>query len=104
MLWRVEKGDVLVWTPSLFMARINNFHTKHIEFILSSPISPIKTDIYMKPPKLPTEFEIPDLPNFTDHFIYVYKLINNLYGLKDNIKTWCEYLKHVILKQVWREL
>ena len=64
-------------------------HAMHWLCIIISE-STNKTDIYTKPPKSPKEFEIPDLPNFTDRYIYVYKLINNLYGLKDAIKTWYE--------------
>ena len=92
------------WTPSLVMSQIKNLHMQYIEFISAFLKLPIKTDIYIKPSKLPTEFEIPDLPNFTDHYIYVYKLINNLYGLKDAIKTWYEYLKHGLLKRGWSQL
>ena len=55
----------------------------------------------MNPPKVPQEFEILDLPKFTDRFIYVYKLINNLYGLKDDRKTFYDYPKISLLKCVW---
>ena len=58
----------------------------------------------MKPPKVSKNFEITDLPNFTDRFIYMYKLIKNLYGLKGARKTWYDYLKSVILNQGWRQL
>ena len=61
---------------------------KYIGFVLSLPQASIKTDICMKQPKVPKEFEITGLPNFTDHFIYVYNQIKNLYGLKDDRKTW----------------
>ena len=67
---------------------INDWHTQFIEFELEFPQAPIKTDTYMKPPKVPKEFEIPDLTNFTDRFIYMYNIINNLYGLKDAGNTW----------------
>ena len=86
------------------MEQINNLHIKSIDLILALPKSPIKTDIYTKPPKSPKEFEIPDLPNFTDRYIYVYKLINNLYGLKDATNPCYEYLKHGILKRGWSQL
>ena len=62
-----------------------------------------KTDIYIKLPKVPKEFEIPDLPKFTDRFIYVYKLIKKLYGLKDAEMTWYDYLKHSLLNQGYRQ-
>ena len=42
----------------------------------------------MKPHKVTKDFEILDLLNSTDRFIYVYKLIKNIYGLKDAGKAW----------------
>ena len=61
---------------------------------ISISASTHKTDIYIKLPKVPKEFEIPDLPKFTNRFIYVYKLIKKLYGLKDAEMTWYDYFKH----------
>ena len=58
----------------------------------------------MKPPKAPENFETPDLLNFTDVFIYVYKLINNLYGLNEPENTWYVYLKNGLIKKGWCQL
>ena len=41
----------------------------------------------MKSPKIPKQFEISYLPNFTNRLIYTHKLSKNLYGLKDSKKT-----------------
>ena len=87
----------------LAMSLINNCHIQSIYFVLSFPQAPLKTDIYIKPPKLTKAFEIPDLPNFTDHFIYVYNLVNNLYGVKDAEKRCYDYVKNDLLKQVWHQ-
>ena len=35
----------------------------------------VKTDIFMRPPKVPPDFDIPDLPKFSDRYYKVYKLI-----------------------------
>ena len=43
----------------IVMALINNWHMQSIDFVLSLPQAPVKTDICMKPPKVPKEFEIP---------------------------------------------
>ena len=48
-------------------------------------------------------FEIPDMPNFTDRFIYVYKIIKNLYSLEYSRKTCYDYLNNSPLKHVWRQ-
>jgi hypothetical protein len=87
----------------IVFALLNNWHMRSIDFILAFSQAPIKTDIYMKPPKVPPGFIIPDLPSFTDRFTNVYKLIKNLYGLKDAGKTWFEFLKVGLLKRGWRE-
>ena len=88
----------------LVMALINNWHMQSIDFVLELPQATVKTNIYMKPPKVPKDFEIPDLLILTDRFIYVYKLIKNLYSLTDAGKTWYDYLKNSILKRGWQKL
>ena len=74
-----------------------------IDFVLAFPQAPIKTDIYMRPPKVPSGFSIPDLPTFYDHFLNVYNLLKNLYSLKDAGKTWFDFLKKGLLKQGWKQ-
>lgn len=86
----------------LVLAIVNNWHMQSIDFVLAFPQAPVKTDIFMKPPKVPHNFLIPDLPRFTDRFNKVYKLIQNLYGLKDAGKTWYEFLRKGLLKRGWR--
>ena len=54
-----------------------------IDPVLVFPQAPIKTDIYMKPPKVPPDFVVPDLPSVADRFLKVCKLLKNLYSLKD---------------------
>ena len=64
-------------------AILNDWHMESIDFVLAFPQAPLKTDIYMRPPKVQSGFSIPDLPTFSDRFLNVYKLLKNLYGLKD---------------------
>ena len=73
-----------------------------IDFVLAFPQAPVKTDIYMKPPKVPSDFIIQDLPAPTDRFNKVYKLIKNLYRLKDAGKTWFEFLCQGLEKRGWQ--
>ena len=74
-----------------------------INFVLRCPQAPIKTDIYMRPANVPSGFSIPDLPTFSDRCLNVYKLLKNLYGLKDAGKTWFDFLKKGLLEQVWKK-
>ena len=56
----------------------------------------------MQPPKVPYDFTIPDLPSKHDRVTKVYKLIKNLYGLKDASKTWFDYLRNGLEKRGWK--
>ena len=60
------------------IALINNWHMQSIYFVLAFPQAPVKSHIYMNSPKVPKGFEIPDFPKITDHFIFIYKLIQKL--------------------------
>ena len=87
----------------IIMALINEWYMQSIDFVLAYPQAAIKTDIYMKPPKVPPGFVIPDLPSITDRLYNVYKLLQNLYGLKDAGKTWYDHLTKGLLKRGWKK-
>ena len=57
----------------------------------------------MKPLTVPACFHIPDLPQPLDRFKYVYKLIKNLYGLKDAGRTWNQHLHKGLLSRGWKQ-
>ena len=59
---------------------------------MAFPQAKVKTDIFMRPPTVPADFIIPDIPVYTDRFTQVYKLIETLYGLKDAGRTWHSFL------------
>jgi hypothetical protein len=86
----------------IVMALVNNWHMQSIDFVLAFPQAPIKTDIFMRPPKVPHDFIIPDLPSFADRFTNAYKLLRNLYGLKDAGKTWHDFLKKGLVTRGWK--
>ena len=69
------------------------------QFFLAYPQADIKTDIFMKPQKFPLDFVIPDLPRPADRFGKVYKLLKNLYGLKDAGITWNHHLRDCLTKR-----
>lgn len=83
-------------------ALLNNWHMASIDFVLAYPQAPIKTDICMKPLKVPNDFIIPDLPNLADRFMNVYRLLKNLYGLKDVGKTWANFRRKGLLQGCWK--
>ena len=57
----------------------------------------------MQPPKVLSQFPIPDFPHKCDRFTRVYKLIKNLYGLKDAGRTWNHHLRKGLLKRGWKQ-
>ena len=62
-------SPVVTWNSvrlMLIMALINDWHVRSIDFVLAYPQAPIKTDIFMRPPKVPPDFNIPDLPRPSD--------------------------------------
>ena len=81
------------------LAIVNNWHIHSIDFVMAFPQADIKTDIYMQPPRVPSNFTIPDLPLPNDRFSKVYKLLKNLYGLKDAGQTWNHHLRSGLLKR-----
>jgi Reverse transcriptase (RNA-dependent DNA polymerase) len=85
----------------IVLALINGWYMQSIDFVLAYPQAAIKTDIYMKPPTVPPGFIIPDLPTHEKRTNSVYKLLRNLYGLKDAGKTWYDHLDQGLLKRGW---
>jgi hypothetical protein len=94
----MEHGHVMV-----VMALLNGWHMRSIDFVLAFPQDPVKTDIYMNPPRVPNGFDIPDLPTLSDKLSKIYKLLRNLYGLKDAGNTWVEFLQKGLLKRGWQQ-
>ena len=70
---------------------------------MAFPQAATNTDIFMKPPTVPSDFLITDLPKFMDRFTLVYKLIKKLYGLKDVGCTWHEFLSAGLLDRNWKQ-
>ena len=68
---------------------------------MAYPHAYIKTNIYMKPPTVPHKFTIPDLPQLFDRFTHAYKLLKNLYGLKDAGKILHDFLKNFLVQHGW---
>jgi hypothetical protein len=98
-------SPVVLWNTVrllIVMALLNDWHMQSIDFVLAYPQAPIKTDIYMSPPRVPQNFAMPDLSTFTDRFTNVYKLLRNLYGLKDAGKTWFDFLKKGLVERGWK--
>ena len=89
--------------PILSIGLINYWHMQYIDFVLAFLQATVKTDIYMKPPKVPKKFEITDLLNFTDRLIFGYEITKNLYGLKYYRKTWCDYPSNILINRGWRQ-
>ena len=87
----------------LVLALINNWTMISIDFVTAFPQAATKTDLYMKPPTVPYDSVIPDLPKLMDRFTHVYKLINNRYGLKDTSCTWHGLLRKFLLERHWKQ-
>ena len=73
-----------------------------IDFVIAFSQTATKTDIYMKSPTVPSDLLISDLPKFMDRFTHFYKIIKNLYGLKDAGRTWHEFLCAGLLDRNWK--
>ena len=81
---------------------INDLYIHSIGFVMAFLQADIKTDIYMCPPTVPPDFVIPDLPSFFARVSNIYKLVKNLYGLKDASRTWNDHLTSGLLKRGWK--
>ena len=98
-------SPVVTWSSvrlMVSMALINGWHVRSIDFVLAFPQAPVKTDIFMRPPKVPNNFDIPDLPKPSDRLTKCYQLIKNLYGLKDAGKTWFDFLSKGLQNRGWK--
>ena len=84
-------------------ALLMNWHMESIDFVLAFPQAPVASETYMKPPKVPSGFKISDLPAPLDTRNKVYKLLQNLYGLKDAGHTWYLHLKSGLTKRGWKQ-
>ena len=54
-------SPVVSWStvrPMIVFAIINNWHMESIDFVLAHPQAPVKTDIFMQPPRVPPGFLI----------------------------------------------
>mmetsp|Transcript_41992 Transcript_41992/g.101184 ORF Transcript_41992/g.101184 Transcript_41992/m.101184 type:complete len:1373 (+) Transcript_41992:2978-7096(+) len=99
-------APVVSWSTVRLMvifALINDWHMESIDFVLAYPQAPIKTDIFMKPPEVPPKFVIPDMPRRQDRHLSRYKLLQNLYGLKDAGRTWSQYLHKGLIDRGWKQ-
>ena len=99
-------SPVVSWSTVRLMivtALLLNWHMESIDFVLAFPQAPVATETYMRPPKVPPGFNISDLPNPSDCFTKVYKLLQNLYGLKDAGRTWYLHLKEGLVKRGWKQ-
>ena len=83
------------------LALVHNWHMEAIDFVLAYPQAPCQSDIYMQLPKVPSDFFIPDVPDPASRASKVYKLIKNLYGLKDGGRTWYLHLKKGLDERGW---
>ena len=85
------------------LAIVNNWHIHSIDFVLAFPQADIQTYIYMKSHPVPYDFTIPDLPSPSDRLFKCYKLLKNLYGLKDAGRTWNHHLRSGLLQRGWKQ-
>ena len=83
------------------LALVHNWHMEAIDFVLAYPQAPCQSDVYMQLPKVPSDFVIPDVPDPATRATKAYKLIKNLYGLKDGGRTWYLHLKEGLEKRGW---
>ena len=84
------------------LALVHNWHMEAIDFVLAYPQAPCQTDVYMQLPKVPSDFVIPDVRDPAARASKAYKLIKNLYGLKDGGRTWYLHLKKGLEERGWR--
>ena len=67
-------SPVVSWSTVRFilvLVLINNWTMRSIDFVMAFPQATTKTDLYMKPPTVPSDFAIPYLPKFMDKFTHI---------------------------------
>ena len=57
----------------------------------------------MRPPIVPTHFNIPAISLYTDRFTKVYEIIKNLHGLKDAGRICNHHLRDSLVKCGWKQ-
>ena len=70
----VTYSPVLSWSTvrlMIVLAILNDWHMESIDFVLAFLQARIETDIYMRQPKVPSGFSIPNLTTFSDRFLNV---------------------------------
>ena len=84
------------------LAIVNYWYIHSIDFVLAFSQANITTDTYIRPLQVPPDFIIPDLPTHYDRVSKVYKLIKNLYGLKDAGRIWNDHKTSGLVKCGWQ--
>ena len=59
-----------------------DWHIQSINFLLAFPHSLVMSDIYLRPPKVPKIFKIPDLKHPSDVLMKLYMLLKNYMVLR----------------------
>ena len=83
-------SPVVSWSTiqlAIILALIIKWHVQSVDFILLFPQAPVQTDIYVKPPQVPLDFKIQDLPKLWDRHTSMYQVLHDLYGLKNAGRT-----------------
>ena len=65
------------------LALIKKWYIHSIDFVLAFSQAQVQNDIFIQPPKVSYKFNILDLLRPSERYTKVYKLLKNLYELKD---------------------
>ena len=72
-----------------------------IDFVIVFPQDLVKADIYMRPPKVPRLFKIPDLQHPADAFTKSCMLLKHLYFINDYGIKWFGFLIDRLINIGW---
>lgn len=75
----------------MYMAVLNNWHTKQLDFVLAFLQAPVETDLYME---IPQGFSVLS----SDKVPYCIHILNNLYGQKQAGRVWNQHLTKGLIK------